>query len=52
MKKIKILLLLANAVIALLIFVSIYDDDEPRGESRRMSLNFYPPCISFPYPNR
>lgn len=32
MKKIKILLLLANAVIALLIFVSIYDDDEPKRE--------------------
>ena len=28
MKKIKILLLLANAVIALLIFVSIYDEEE------------------------
>ena len=32
MKKIKILLLLANAVIALLIFVSIYDDDEQKRE--------------------
>ena len=33
MKKIKILLLgRANAVIALLIFVSIYDDDEPKRE--------------------
>ena len=32
MKKIKILLLLANIVIALLIFVSIYDDDEQKRE--------------------
>ena len=30
MKKIKILLLLANVVIALLIFVTIYDDDEQK----------------------
>ena len=32
MKKIKILLLLANAVIALLIFVSIYDEEEQTRE--------------------